>query len=180
MTTARLVPTPVPTVPTVPPVVPVVPTPVLGPVLPLPSAQLLGTKKGIGTPGGPCRVHPDVRIDLPVLGRGGVPATGVAAVVLRVQLISPDAVGTVHLWPAGSTMPVESLPLDAAGRTADVTVPRRYVGQREPAAQRRDGTRAGRPDRLGRGCHPSDLLRPRRTLRRQGFSPPRRLDSLKR
>jgi hypothetical protein len=62
-------------------------------------------------------------MDLPVLGRGGVPATGVAAVVLRVQLISPDAVGTVHLWPAGSAMPVESLPLDAAGRTADVTVP---------------------------------------------------------
>lgn len=118
-TPTRLVPTPVPTVPPAP----VVPTPVLGPVLPLPSAQLLGTKKGIGTPSGPCRVHPDVRMDLPVLGRGGVPATGVAAVVLRVQLISPDAVGTVRLWPAGSAMPVESLPLDAAGRTADVTVP---------------------------------------------------------
>ena len=84
-----------PTVPTVPPVPVVVPAPVLGPVLPLPSAQLLGTKKGIGTPGGPCRVHPDVRMDLPVLGRGGVPATGVAAVVLRVQLINPDAAGTV-------------------------------------------------------------------------------------
>ena len=108
---------------TVPPTPPVVPAPVLGPVLPLPPAQLLGTKKGIGTPGGPCRVHPDVRMDLPVLGRGGVPATGVAAVVLRVQLISPDAAGTVRLWPAGAVMPVESLPLDAAGRTADVTVP---------------------------------------------------------
>ena len=115
-------PAPVATVPPTPVVVPV-PAPVLGPVLPLPTAQLLGTKKGIGTPGGPCRVHPDVRMDLPVLGRGGVPATGVAAVVLRVQLISPDAAGTVRLWPAGAVMPVESLPLDAAGRTADVTVP---------------------------------------------------------
>ena len=43
-------------------------------VAPLAPARLLGTRKGIGLPAGPCRVHPDVRLDLPVLGVGGVPA----------------------------------------------------------------------------------------------------------
>jgi hypothetical protein len=68
-------------------------------------------------------VHPDVPLDLPVLGRGGVPATGVAAVVLRVQLLRPDAVATLRAWPAGGTVPVETVPLDATGRLAEVTVP---------------------------------------------------------
>jgi hypothetical protein len=115
---------PVPAVTTAPTTAPVPPVaPVLGPVQPLTAARLLGTKKGIGTPGGPCRVHPDVRLDLPVLGLGGVPSTGVAAVVLRVRLVHPDAAGTLRVWPAGAPMPVESLPLDATGRAAEVTVP---------------------------------------------------------
>jgi len=120
---------PVPTDPTLPvpvPVpdpVPVVTTPVTGPVLPLAPARLLGTKVGAGTVSGPCRVHPDVRLDLPVLGRGGVPAEGVAAVVLRVRLIYPDAPATLQAWPAGAAQPLETVPLDVTGRVAEVTVP---------------------------------------------------------
>jgi hypothetical protein len=68
-------------------------------------------------------VHPDVRLDLPVLGQGGVPATGVAAVVLRVTLIRPDAPATLRVWPAGEPMPVEPAVLDPTGLIALVTVP---------------------------------------------------------
>jgi hypothetical protein len=121
-------PAPAPPVPPVPVPVPLpvpvtVPAPVLGPVLPLTPARLLGTQLGNGTPAGPCRVHPDVRLDVPVLGRGGVPATGVAAVVLRVRLVRPDAAGTLRVWPTGAVMPLENVPLDVTGRVAEVTVP---------------------------------------------------------
>ena len=68
-------------------------------------------------------MHPDVRLDLPVLGRGGVPAEGVAAVVLRVRLVYPDAPATLQVWPAGAAQPLETVPLDATGRVAEVTVP---------------------------------------------------------
>lgn len=112
---------PVPGAPVPPPVV--VPVPALGPVVPLPPARLLGTAAGTGTPAGPCRVHPDVRLDLPVLGRGGVPPTGAAALELRVTLVRPDAPATLRVWAAGTPMPVETVPLDAAGRMAEVTVP---------------------------------------------------------
>jgi hypothetical protein len=98
-------------------------TPVTGPVLPLPPARLLTTKVGTGTVAGPCRVHPDVRLDLPVLGRGGVPAEGVSAVVLRVELRAPDAAATLQVWPAGAARPLETVPLDVTGRLAQVTVP---------------------------------------------------------
>ncbi len=123
---------PLPVVPAVPPLpgmpVPVVPPPVpappvTGPVLPLAPTRLLGTKAGTGSDAGPCRVHPDVRLDLHVLGSGGVPATGVAAVVLRVQLVGPDAPATLRVWPAGSLPPLETVPLDVTGRVAVVTVP---------------------------------------------------------
>ena len=113
---------PVPVVP-VPVPAPVVPVPVTGPVLPLAPARILGTKAGTGSVAGPCRVHPDVRFDLHVLGAGGVPETGVAAVVLRVQLVGPDAPATLQVWPAGSLPPLETVPLDATGRVAVVTVP---------------------------------------------------------
>ena len=94
--------------------------------------------------------------------------TGVAAVVLRVQLVRPDAVGTVRVWPAGSAMPVETLPLDAAGRVAEVTVP---VGTSGSVSLQLSGAMAHlRVDLtwLGRGSPPSDLLRPRRTSGARG------------
>jgi hypothetical protein len=94
------------------------------PVVPLPPARVLGTKAGVGTPAGRCRVHPDVRLDVPVLGVGGVPLTGVAAVVLRVRILKPDAVPVLKAWAAdGSAAPVQAVPLDETGRTAQVLAP---------------------------------------------------------
>jgi len=92
-------------------------------VLPLPPARVLGTQTGIGVPTGPCRVHPDVRLDLPLLGVGGVPATGVAAVLLRVRIVRPDAVASLRVWPAGAVAPVDPLVLDATGKVVEVAVP---------------------------------------------------------
>lgn len=68
--------------------------------------RLLGTRGGVGLPAGPCRVHPDVRLDVPVLGVGGVPLTGVSAVVLRVAVRSPDALTELRVWTAGGAVPV--------------------------------------------------------------------------
>ena len=127
---------PVPTTPTVPgvptPTVPVVPTPVVpvtGPVVPLPPSRVLGTQLGTGTPTGPCRVHPDVRLDLAVAGQGGVPLEGVAAVVLRVRVVRPDAAFQLRVWPAGQAVPVDPAVLDATGKVAEVTVPLGAGGQ---------------------------------------------------
>ena len=120
------------TTPTVPPApsVPVVPVlPVTGPVLPLPPSRVLGTQLGTGTPTGPCRVHPDVRLDVAVGGQAGVPLEGVAAVVLRVRVVRPDAAFQLRVWPAGSTMPVDPAVMDASGKVTEVTVPLGVGGQ---------------------------------------------------
>jgi hypothetical protein len=116
----------VPTAPVVPvaPVVPTVPVTVdPATVLPLPPARVLGTQTGIGVPTGPCRVHPDVRLDLPLLGVGGVPPTGVSAVLLRVRIVRPDAIASLRVWPAGAVPPVDPLALDVTGKVVEVAVP---------------------------------------------------------
>src|SRR6478735_10837634 len=123
---------PVPPVPTVP-VVPVVPAvPVTGPVVPLAPSRVLGTQLGTGTPVGPCRVHPDVRLDVAVGGSGGiagVPLEGVAAVVLRIRVVRPDSAFQLRVWPAGSTMPMDPAVMDAGGKVTEVTVPLGVGGQ---------------------------------------------------
>jgi hypothetical protein len=47
-------------------------------------------------------------IDLPVLNRGGVPASGVAAVALNVTVTAPTAGSYVTVYPAGQTRPTAS------------------------------------------------------------------------
>ena len=55
--------------------------------------------EGIG-PRGPAST-----IDLTISNRGGVPTSGVGAVVLNVTSVSPTASGFVTVWPTGSAMP---------------------------------------------------------------------------
>ncbi len=129
-------PTPLPVLPPAVPVAPV-PTPVVlapivpvaGPVVALPPARVLGTQLGNGTPSGPCRVHPDVRLDLAVAGRGGVPLEGVAAVVLRLRVVRPDAAFQLRAWPAGGVLPLDPASTDATGKVVEVTVPLGAGGQ---------------------------------------------------
>jgi hypothetical protein len=90
----------------------------------VPPARILSTRYGTGTAIGPCRVHSGARLDLPVLGYGGVPTTGVAAVVLRVGLLQADSLTGLRVWPAGTPMPRDPVAAANPGSTAAlITVP---------------------------------------------------------
>ncbi|HEY3717215.1 MAG TPA: hypothetical protein VGL39_22050 [Jatrophihabitantaceae bacterium] len=66
-------------------------------------ARLLDTRTGSGAPAGKVTsAHPET---LQVLGRGGVPASGVSAVVLTVTVLTPTATGGVTVWANGTDKP---------------------------------------------------------------------------
>jgi hypothetical protein len=69
-------------------------------------ARLLDTRAGNGAPAG--LVPTGAPIDLQVTGRGGVPATGVSAVVLNVTVTEPMVGGFVTVWPTGEARPLAS------------------------------------------------------------------------
>jgi hypothetical protein len=56
-------------------------------------------------------------LELSVLGRGGVPASGVGAVVLNVTVTAPTAASFVTVWPTGEARPNASNLNMAAGQT---------------------------------------------------------------
>jgi len=60
-----------------------------------------GGLAGVGAVGG-------AALEVRVLGRGGVPATGVGAVALNVTVTNPTAVAFVTVWPTGSARPLAS------------------------------------------------------------------------
>lgn len=86
------------------------------------ATRVLMTKRGVGLATGPCRVHPDVRLDFPVTGEGVVPASGVAAVTLTVRITKADAPAALRVWQAGAPLPVEVLATADRKLPANVTV----------------------------------------------------------
>ena len=70
----------------------------LGPLIP---ARILDTRGGGALGGGTARA-------LKVTGRGGVPASGVSAVMVNVTAVSPMADGFVTAWPSGTNLPTAS------------------------------------------------------------------------
>jgi hypothetical protein len=86
-------------------------------------ARVLDTRDGTGTGGTVAKVGAGSTIDLTVTGAGGVPSTGVEAVVLNVTATNPTAAGYVTAWPKGATQPVASNLNFAAGQT----VPNRVI-----------------------------------------------------
>jgi uncharacterized protein (DUF1501 family) len=72
-------------------------------LLPLVPSRLLDTRTGTGAP--LARLRGGQRLDLPVAGRGGVPASGVAAVVLNVAALRPTEAGFLTVWPSGPGLP---------------------------------------------------------------------------
>ena len=84
-------------------------------------ARILDTRSGGSTSdhafegGGAVGAH--AQLDLSVIGRGGVPNTGVSAVVVNVTLTNPTATGFVTVWPTGSTRPTASNLNFVAGNT---------------------------------------------------------------
>lgn len=87
-----------------------------GRFVPLKPARILDTRDGNGGVG---PVGPNASIDVQVAGRGSVPASGVAAVVLNITATDSTAAGFVTAWPAGQTRPLASV-LNLPGRGATV------------------------------------------------------------
>src|SRR3954471_12081050 len=81
----------------------------------LPAARLLDTRSGLGAPA--AKVAPFSTVSLQVTGRGGVPASGVSAVVLNVTATQPAKSGFVTAYASGSARPVASNLNFVAGQT---------------------------------------------------------------
>jgi hypothetical protein len=73
---------------------------------PLVPDRLLDTRVGIGAPAG--RVGAGRVVELQVSGRGGVPDSGVDAVVLNLTSVMPSSAGFLTSWPTGQPQPYVS------------------------------------------------------------------------
>lgn len=85
-----------------------------GGLTPLTPARILDTRSSLGAPG---PVPAGGTASLTVLGHGGVPATGVSAVVLNVTVTEPGAGGFLTVWPEGVGRPLASNLNFVAGQT---------------------------------------------------------------
>ena len=72
-------------------------------------ARLLDTRSGAGTSDGQFAgigaIGTGAELDLTVTGRGGVPGSGVGAVVLNIAAVAPSAAGYLTVWPTGGARP---------------------------------------------------------------------------
>ena len=109
------------------------------------------------------RVTPTSPVTVTVTGNGGVPASGVSAVVLNVTVTRPTAPGYVTAYPADQPQPVASNVNYTTGETVAnrVTVPVSSIGPDHPLrgrADRRGRRRLGLVHRVRRhhrlGVHP--------------------------
>ena len=71
--------------------------------VPLSPSRILDTRSGIGAPA--TTVGPDSSIDLHVLGRAGIPDTGVSAVAINVTAVDPTSPSYITVWPTGHPRP---------------------------------------------------------------------------
>ncbi|SCG48574.1 hypothetical protein [Micromonospora halophytica] len=74
-----------------------------GAYYPLSPYRLMDTRSGLGGKTG--KIGPLSKFDLQVSGRGGIPASGVGAVVLNVTIVNPTADSFVTAYPAGEARP---------------------------------------------------------------------------
>ena len=82
--------------------------------------RVLDSQTGLGYPTG--RVAAGQAPLVPVVGKAGVPASGVRAVVLTVTVVSPTASGYVTAYPSGSAETPYATAKYASGRTVTNTV----------------------------------------------------------
>ncbi|MFJ9741435.1 hypothetical protein [Streptomyces sp. NPDC101166] len=87
----------------------------LGTFEPLTPTRLMDTRSGLGVRKG--KVGPDGTVSLQVTGEGGVPATGVTAVVLNVTATAPTAGSFVSVYPSGTARTSASNLNFTAGQT---------------------------------------------------------------
>ena len=90
-----------------------------GRLVPLTPARVFDTRPGTSPPGPKGLVGAGQTITTQISGVGGVPASGVAAVVLNVTATGAVNPGYVSAWPTGTAQPLASvLNLNAAGESA--------------------------------------------------------------
>ncbi|MFI8518412.1 FlgD immunoglobulin-like domain containing protein [Streptomyces sp. NPDC085481] len=82
---------------------------------PVTPARVMDTRDGTGVP--KAKVGPGGTVTLQVTGRGGVPATGVTAVVLNVTATNPTSATYVSVYPYGTTRSSASNLNVVAGQT---------------------------------------------------------------
>jgi hypothetical protein len=90
---------------------------------PLVPVRLLDTRDGTGRAGTIAPLGPTSAISVKVTGVGGVPATGVTAVVMNVTVTNPTSASFVTVWPTNSGRPLASNLNFSPGQT----VPNRVV-----------------------------------------------------
>ena len=84
-------------------------------------SRLLDTRTGVGAPLG--RLRGGQRVDLVIAGRGGVPASGVDAVMLNVAALRPTAGGFLTVCPTGMAVPeVSNLNYDVGRNVPNLVV----------------------------------------------------------
>ncbi len=89
------------------------------PYAPLPPVRILDTRAGSHVGPYTTPFGPNTTLPVPILGLGGVPISGVSAVVLNVTVTDTTAPSYLTIWPSGSTQPTAS----SLNWTAGVTVP---------------------------------------------------------
>ena len=93
----------------------VVPSGWLGQYRPMTSLRILDTRYGIGGIASP--LGQQATINIPVVGRGEVPAGGVAAVVMNATVTQSTASGYITVYPTGSARPSTSAVNFQTGQT---------------------------------------------------------------
>ena len=90
--------------------------------VPITPTRIVDSRSGVGLPAALAATTPT---PVQITGLGGVPANGVAAVVINLTVTETGGVGFVRVTPSGSTGTVSSLNVEAAGQTLPnlVTVP---------------------------------------------------------
>ncbi len=90
-----------------------------GEYVPLTQARIVDSRIGQGLAGG---VTAGTVSSFQVLGQGGVPSSGVSAVVLTVTTISPSNNTWATLWAQGATQPVAGLNCNASQTMANTFI----------------------------------------------------------
>ncbi|HEX6475799.1 MAG TPA: hypothetical protein VF005_00885, partial [Acidimicrobiales bacterium] len=85
---------------------------------PLTPARITDTRTGSGFPNAGKTLGPNATLNVQVTGAGGVPTSGVSAVVLNVTATNPTKQSFLTVWPTGATRPTASNLNFVAGQTA--------------------------------------------------------------
>jgi hypothetical protein len=95
----------------------VIALPIVATALPATTAAAAGSTTIDGQYSGTGKIAAGVETTMVVVGRGGVPATGVGAVALNVTVTEPSAASYLTVWPTGAARPLASNLNFVAGQT---------------------------------------------------------------